>query len=57
MYINNTPESDILYQIQHINDPDLLRTLIEAGVNETLQKAVVARVDEIQKRMRGELSP
>jgi len=53
MYINTTPEDKLIEEIDKINSTDLLRTIIEAGVNARLQLAVTRRYDEIQKRRAG----
>jgi len=53
IYMNNEKQVDLIQEIEHINDPDLLRTLIEAGLNAILQKVVTDRALEIVKRRAG----
>ena len=53
MYINTTPQDQLRLEIERITDTDLLRTLIEAGLNAYLQKIVTCRYDEIQKSKTG----
>jgi len=53
MYINTTKQDQLRLEIERITDTDLLRTLIEAGLNAYLQKIVTHRYDEIQKSKAG----
>lgn len=53
MYINITSIEQLAKEIDQLNDPDLLRTLIEAGLSADMQKVVTDRYDEIQKRRAG----
>jgi hypothetical protein len=55
-YINSASDEELLKAITFINDTDLLRTLIEAGLHEPILTAVTKRAEEIPKRMRGEVT-
>jgi len=55
-YIRQTSEKDLLEAIDKINDVDVLRTLLEAGLHEPLLTAVTRRAEEIPRRMRGEVT-
>ena len=49
-YLKTTPEREILGAIRNISRQDMLRALWEAGLNTTLQQAVMRRLDELRQR-------
>jgi len=46
-YLKTTKTEEIIEAIERIEDPRLLRTLWEAGLNKFLQEAVLKRMDEL----------
>lgn len=55
-YIRQSSDEALLQSIKLINDVDILRTMIEAGLHEPILTAVTKRAEEIPKRMRGEVT-
>ena len=55
-YIRHTSDEELLKAIDKINDTEILRTMIEAGLHEPILTAVTKRAEEIPKRMRGEVT-
>jgi hypothetical protein len=55
-YIRHSSDEELLEAIKYINDVDILRTMIEAGLHEPILTAVTRRAEEIPKRMRGEVT-
>ena len=49
-YINDTPEKQLLTEIEEIYISAQLRTMWEAGLNTTLQDATLKRFGELQAR-------
>lgn len=52
-YMRLTSEEDIIRYINMITDPDILRTLIEAGMRGETHKATVRRADMLRKEKEG----
>lgn len=52
-YMHITPEVDIVIEILHLNTPEQLRAMIEAGCNPAELYAAVTRYDDLVKRMAG----
>jgi len=52
-YIRNSTEHDIIVAIRKIEDATLLRYIIEAGVNATLQHEVTKRHEKLTKEAAG----
>jgi hypothetical protein len=52
-YINLTPEDELIRYVNTITDPDILRTLIEAGLRGDVWKALVRRADMLRKEKEG----
>jgi len=52
-YINLTPEDELIRTINTLTDPDILRTLIEAGLRGDVWKALVRRADMLRKEKEG----
>ena len=50
IYINSTLESQLVEQIEVIYRSDELKALWEAGLNTTLQDAVMKRLEELKAR-------
>jgi len=48
-YIKATPEDELLRVISSMNKPQHLRAIWEAGVSQTLQLAMIKRLEEISK--------
>jgi len=46
-YIRQTKIEELTEAIKRIEDPNLLRTLWEAGLNRFLQQAVLKRMEEL----------
>lgn len=49
-YIKITPERELLMGIKETHRSEQLRAMWEAGLNSTLQQAVLAREEELQAR-------
>lgn len=49
-YIKTTPEESLLKDIKETNRSEQLRAMWEAGLNATLQQAVLAREEELRER-------
>jgi len=52
-YMNLTPMDELIRYINTITDPDILRTLIEAGLRGDVWKALVRRADMLRKEKEG----
>ena len=52
-YMNITPIDELIRHINTITDPDILRTLIEAGLRGDVWKALVRRADMLRKEKEG----
>jgi len=52
-YMNLTPIDELIRTINTITDPDILRTLIEAGLRGDVWKALVRRADMLRKEKEG----
>lgn len=52
-YMKITLEVDLLGEIEHLNTPEQLRVMIEAGCTLAEQHAVTTRYDDLTKRMAG----
>lgn len=53
IYLKQVPDNDIILAINKITNLTLLRILWEAGLNATLQTAVLRRTDELIQRREG----
>ena len=51
-YIKETPEEELLKSIKETYRSEQLRAMWEAGLNATLQQAVLAREEELSARRR-----
>ena len=51
-YIRETPKRDILSAVDMISDPELIRSLWEAGLDTEMQEAVLKRLEELTERRR-----
>lgn len=51
-YIRDTPEESLLADIKETHRSEQLRAMWEAGLNSTLQQAVLAREEELAARRR-----
>lgn len=51
-YLNTTPEAELLRDIKETLRAEQLKALWEAGLNATLQQAVLARLEELEARRR-----
>lgn len=51
-YIKQTPEESLLAGIKETYRLEQLRAMWEAGLNNTLQQAVLARLEELEARRR-----
>jgi len=52
-YMRLTSQEDIIRHVNMITDPDILRTLIEAGMRGETLKATVRRADMLRKEKEG----
>jgi len=52
-YIRISDETELIKAIEHINNLDYLRILVEAGLKPRLMDAVTTRHDDLTKRMAG----
>ena len=52
-YIRLTSEDELIRYINMITDPEILRTLIEAGLRGDVWKAAVRRADMLRKEKEG----
>jgi len=52
-YIAISTEEALIEAINHINDTEVLRTLVETGLHKKLLEVVTIRYDDITKRMAG----
>ena len=50
-YIKQTPENELTFAIMRINRIEQLKALWEAGLNKTLQQAVLARFEQLQHKV------
>ena len=49
-YINNTGDKKLFEEIRRIRHPDLIRTMVEAGLKPTIMKAALAQHDRLTYR-------
>ena len=49
-YIKQTPDEELIKQIKETYRPEQLKAMWEAGLNLTLQQAVLARLEELEAR-------
>lgn len=49
-YIKQTPDEELVKEIKETHKHEQLRAMWEAGLNSTLQQAVLARLEELEAR-------
>ena len=54
-YINQLTEEELITAIDKLNDLEIMRTLVEAGLKARPLAALVRRQEELTKRMAGEI--
>lgn len=47
-YLKDTPENQIIFALNRLNRIEQLKALWEAGLNDTLQEAVLGRFKQLQ---------